>query len=152
MSYIYKALQQAELENAGVSALQDREQATPVMDQVVREENYWLEQVPTVRPVIRAENRMVTLSDGESLGDEKFRLLRARLLYLQDRAALKKIVITSAVPGEGKTTVASNLAISLARHTAQRVLLLEGDLRQPQLANTFGLPSLCGLREWFGGE
>jgi capsular exopolysaccharide synthesis family protein len=152
MSYIYKALQQAELENAGVSALQDREQATPDLVQLVGEENYWLEQVPTVKPVIRAENRMVTLSDDESLGDEKFRLLRARLLHLQDRAELKKIVITSAVPGEGKTTVASNLAISLARHTAQRVLLLEGDLRQPQLANKFGLPDLRGVSEWFEGE
>jgi capsular exopolysaccharide synthesis family protein len=152
MSYIYRALQQAELENAGTSALQDPAQATPDLFQLVGDENDWLEQVPTVKPVIRAENRMVTLNDSESLGDEKFRVLRARLLHLQDRAELKKIVITSAVPGEGKTTVASNLAISLARHTAQKVLLLEGDLRQPQLANKFGLPDLRGISEWFEGK
>ena len=43
--------------------------------------------------------------------------------------------------------VAGAGAISLARHTSQKVLLLEGDLRQPELASTFGLPSLRGLGE-----
>ena len=152
MSHIYKALRQAEIENAGASAVQDRTQPDSDLFQVLEDENAWLQQAPTIEPVTCAEHRMVTITDRESLGDEKFRLLGARLLHLQNRTELQTIVITSAVAGEGKTTVASNLAISLARHTSQKVLLLEGDLRQPELANTFGLPSLCGLREWFGGE
>jgi protein-tyrosine kinase len=62
------------------------------------------------------------------------------------------VVITSGSPAEGKTMVAANLAISLARHSSQKVLLLEGDLRSPALASRFGLPELAGMREWFEGE
>ena len=152
MSHIYKALQQAEIENAGGSAVQDRAQPDSDLFQVLEDENSWLQQAPTIEPVTCSEHRMVTITDRESLGDEKFRLLGTRLLHLQNRAELQTIVITSAVAGEGKTTVASNLAISLARHTSQKVLLFEGDLRQPELANTFGLPGLRGLREWFERE
>jgi len=152
MSHVYKALQQAELENTGASELTDATQLTPNMLQVAPEEHSWLEHVPSLRPVPLAESRVVTISDGNSLGAEKFRLLRTRLRHLQDRSELKKIVITSGGPGEGKTTVASNLAISLAGHTSQKVLLLEGDLRHPALAGKFGLRGLRGLREWFGTE
>jgi capsular exopolysaccharide synthesis family protein len=152
MSNIYKALQQAELENTGTSELTDATQLAPNLLQVVPDEHSWLEHVPSVRPVPLAENRIVTISDCDSLGAEKFRLLRTRLRHLQDRSELKKIVITSGAPGEGKTTVASNLAISLARHTSQKVLLLEGDLRHPALAGKFGLRGLRGLREWFDAE
>lgn len=152
MSHIYKALQQAELENTGTSELTDTTQLAPNLMQVVPDEHSWLEHVPSVRPVPLADDRVVTISDGDGLGAEKFRLLRARLRQLQERGELKKIVITSGGPGEGKTTVAANLAISLARHTSQKVLLLEGDLRHPALAGKFGLRGLRGLREWFDAE
>jgi capsular exopolysaccharide synthesis family protein len=152
MSQIFRALQQAELENDGSTEFVDRPELRPDLLQVVADENSWLEHVPFVKAGSRAEDRLVTITDRESMGGEKFRVLRTRLLHLQDRTELKKLVITSAVPGEGKTTVASNLAISLARHSSQKVILLEGDLRQPALANRFGLPDLRGLREWFEGE
>jgi capsular exopolysaccharide synthesis family protein len=152
MSHIFRALQQAELENDGSTEFVDRTELRPDLLQVVADENSWLEHVPFVKAESRAEDRLVTITDRESMGGEKFRVLRTRLLHLQDRTELKKLVITSAVPGEGKTTVASNLAISLARHSSQKVILLEGDLRQPALAKRFGLPDLRGLREWFEGE
>src|SRR5437868_1028970 len=115
MSYIFKALQQAELEATGSSGFADCAEIRPDLLRVVADENSWLEHLPCVKAGSHAEDRLVTLTDRESLGDEKFRVLRARLLQLQNRAELKKIVITSAVPGDGKTTVAANLAISLAR-------------------------------------
>ena len=152
MSHIFKALQQAELENDGSNGFADRTELRHDLLQVVADEDSWLEHVPCVKPRSSVEDRLVTITDRESLGDEKFRVLRARLLHLQDRKELKKIVITSAVPGEGKTTVASNLAISLARHTSQKIILVEGDLRQPALAKRFGLPDLRGIHEWFEGD
>ena len=96
----------------------------------------------------RDEHRMVTLTDVDCLGAQKFRLLRARLRHLREKAPLKRIVVTGGVPDDGKTVVASNLAMSLAHHNSQRVLLLEGDLRQPAASAQFGLHGLRGLNEW----
>ena len=153
MSIVYKALQQAEAEVAGIDPIQ---QGVPFSPESLHEtsiespnENLWLEQAKVVKPVGNDEKRMVTITDQESLGTEKFRLLRTRLCQLQNGSNLKKLVITSGAPGEGKTTVAANLAISLARHTSQKVLLLEGDRRNPAVAPKFGLQALEGLGEWF---
>ena len=75
----------------------------------------------------------------ESLAAEKFRFLGIRLRYLQQKRPLKCIVITSSVAGEGKSTIAGNLACALAGGKQEKILLLEGDLRRPSLAQQFGL-------------
>jgi len=61
------------------------------------------------------------------------------------------IGVVSAVPGEGKTTVALGLAAALARTNAHRVLLLEADLRQPSLEQYLGLPRVSGVSDWLSG-
>ena len=71
---------------------------------------------------------------------------------LQQNRPLKKVLVTSTIPEEGKSLVAANLAGVLARRKKQRVLLIEGDLRRPTLAQQFGLESLKGLSEWLQGE
>jgi len=152
MSIVYKALQQAEMENTGIDAIKEDESFAPELVQATTNENLWLEHTKVVKPVGSDEKRMVTITDPESLATEKFRLLRTRLCHLQNGTSLKKVVITSGAPAEGKTTVATNLAISLARHTSQRVLLLEGDLRHPAVAFKLGLEILPGLRDWFDGQ
>jgi capsular exopolysaccharide synthesis family protein len=60
---------------------------------------------------------------------------------------LKKILVTSTIPEEGKSLVSANVAGVLARRK-QRVLLIEGDMRRPVLAQQFGLGRLAGLAEW----
>src|ERR1700674_3383961 len=152
MSILYKALQQAEMENAGAPALGSGTPFNPALFEVAQDENSWQDHVPAVTPVANAENRIVTITDRDSLGGEKFCVLRARLRHLQDHGNLKKVVITSGAAAEGKTTVAANLAISLACHTPQKVLLLEGDLRHPALASKLGIGDLPGLREWFESQ
>jgi len=156
MGIVYKALQQAEIENPRTPALDSSTPFNPelfeVGQEVAQDENSWRDHAPALRPIAKAENRIVTIADRDSLGAEKFRVLRTRLRHLQDRGNLKKVVITSGAAGEGKTTVAANLAISLARHTSQKVLLLEGDLRHPALAGKLGLRDLQGLREWFESQ
>jgi protein-tyrosine kinase len=149
MSIVYKALQQAEMENPGLDAIKGDEPFAPDLLQATSNENLWLEHTKVVKPVASDEKRMVTITDLDSLATEKFRLLRTRLCHLQNGSSLKKVVITSGAPAEGKTTVAANLAVSLARHTSQKVLLLEGDLRHPAVTSKLGLGELQGLREWF---
>lgn len=75
---------------------------------------------------------------------EAYRLLRTNLQFLDLDTRPKSIVITSAVPGEGKTSTATNLAIALAQ-TGQRVLLVDADLRRPRAAKLLGLERSVGL-------
>jgi len=92
------------------------------------------------------QNRLVCLSDDESPAAEAFRLLGVRLRNLRRDRPLKKILITSTVPQEGKSVVAANLACTLAMTTHQKVLLVDGDLRRPSLSGKFGIgrnPGLC---------
>src|SRR5580704_4164691 len=96
-------------------------------------------------------SRLVCLTDQASLAAEKFRFLGVRLRQLSQTRSLKKVLITSTIPEEGKTTVSANLAISLAQRRPQKVLLLEGDLRRPALSSRFGLRQLPGLSEWLQG-
>jgi capsular exopolysaccharide synthesis family protein len=94
-------------------------------------------------------SRLVTLTDPQSLGAEKFRALVARLESLREKRELKSLQITSAVINEGKSVVAANLAITLAKHFGYKVLLVEGDLHRPTLTTLLGLSSLEGINQWW---
>jgi capsular exopolysaccharide synthesis family protein len=102
--------------------------------------------------LVPPNSRVVTLTEKESLAAEKFRFLGVRLRQLQQSRPLKKVLITSTIPEEGKSMVSANLAVTLARKKQQKVLLLEGDLRRPVLASQFGLGKLAGLSEWLQGD
>jgi capsular exopolysaccharide synthesis family protein len=99
-----------------------------------------------------ADSKLVVLSKEESLAAEKFRFLAVRLRQLRQSRAVKKILITSSIPQEGKSTVSANLACTLARRKQHKTLLLEGDLRRPTVAQRFGLGPVPGLSEWLRGE
>jgi succinoglycan biosynthesis transport protein ExoP len=73
------------------------------------------------------------------------------LLHFAKQEMVRVLLVTSAIPGEGKTTLASHLAISFAR-AGRKTLLLDGDLRRPALANLFSLPPEPGLRELLRSE
>ena len=77
---------------------------------------------------------MVSMSNEHSLAAEKFRFLTVRLRYIQQRTGLKKVLVTSTIAEEGKSFVATNLAVTLARKQMQKVLLIEGELRRPSAA------------------
>jgi capsular exopolysaccharide synthesis family protein len=99
-----------------------------------------------------SESRLVSLTDKESPTAESFRLLGVRLRDLRRTRSLKKMLITSTVPREGKSTVAANLACTLARKTGERTLLLEGDVRRPSQSQMLNLGSRPGLCELIQGK
>jgi capsular exopolysaccharide synthesis family protein len=111
-----------------------------------------LERCPVLQVSIPQDTRLVAVGKEESLGAEKFRFLAVRLRHLRQSRPLRKILITSTIPQEGKSTVAANLACTLARRRQQKTLLLEGDLRRPTLAARFGLGRIPGLCEWLSGQ
>jgi capsular exopolysaccharide synthesis family protein len=102
---------------------------------------------PSLEVVPATTSRLVFMTEPDSLAAEKFRFLGVRLRQLQQSRPLKKVLVTSTIPEEGKSTVSANLAGVLARRK-QSVLLIEGDLRRPTLAQQFGLGRLAGLGEW----
>ena len=111
-----------------------------------------LARCPVLQVSIPQDTRLIVVGKEESLGAEKFRFLAVRLRQLRQSRPLKKILITSTIPQEGKSTVAANLACTLARRKQQKTLLLEGDLRRPTLAARFGLGRIPGLCEWLSGQ
>src|SRR5271169_1568451 len=93
------------------------------------------------------EERLVSINDPGSFGAETLRTLAARLRQAQKRHPIKKLLVTSAVPGEGKTVVSANLSITLALHQ-KRVLLIDGDLRSSSLSRWFDIVDDSFLSTW----
>jgi len=154
MSRVYEALRQSELDNGVSSTLFDPDtflasstSAAPLVQEPTTGMPW--DQIKSLLPAVREESRVVTLTESNSLGAEKFRLLRTRLRNLRERRQLQKLVVTSAVPNEGKTLVAMNLAVCLAKHTDEKILLLEGDLRKPMLGEHLGIKALPGVGQWW---
>lgn len=98
------------------------------------------------------ESRVVALTDPNSLGAEKFRALVTRLDDLRKQRELKSFQVTSSVINEGKTLVAGNVAVTLAKYSGAKTLLIEGDLHRPTLAALLGLSELLGLGQWWSGQ
>ena len=83
---------------------------------------------------------------------EQFRSLRSRMQEFRDLNPLKSILISSGLPQEGKSYIATNLAISFARHKNNRVLLIDGDMRRSSLHQVLGAPDKPGLTEYLAGK
>ena len=98
------------------------------------------------------DNKLVSLTQKDSLAAEKFRFLAVRLRQLQQVRPLKKVLITSTISEEGKTLISANLACTLARRKQQKTLLIEGDLRRPGLSRQFGLGMIPGMCEYLQGS
>jgi capsular exopolysaccharide synthesis family protein len=98
------------------------------------------------------QSRLPCLTDSGSPAAEAIRLLGVRLRNLRRDRSLKKVLITSTIPKEGKSTVAANLACTLALRTQKRTLVLEGDLRHPSLSQMFGIGRNPGICECLEGE
>ncbi len=97
-------------------------------------------------PVSRALGRESSESDRGFAELEPFRMLRTRLRYFNVDRNLRSLLVTSATPGEGKSTIASNLAMSSAT-SGIKTILIEADFHQPVLAERTGLAYLPGLSE-----
>jgi capsular exopolysaccharide synthesis family protein len=101
----------------------------------------------STRVLVPSLSKLLCMKDEERLVAEKFRFLGVRLRHLQQKRPFKRLLITSSVPEEGKSTIAANLACTLARRKQQKVLLLDGDFRRPTLEQQLGLGKLPGLHE-----
>jgi capsular exopolysaccharide synthesis family protein len=111
-----------------------------------------LDNVEATEFKVTPESRLVVIEKPRSLAADQFRLLRLRLRELWMVDNLKTLLLTSALPGEGKTTTALNLAISLSERGKHKVILLEGDFRKPSLTKELGLQTWPALVDCLHGE
>ncbi|BDI21645.1 polysaccharide biosynthesis tyrosine autokinase [Herbiconiux sp. L3-i23] len=94
---------------------------------------------------------LVALTNPRSVRAEAFRTLRTNLQFLDISRGTRTIVITSAREGEGKTTTATNLAITVA-DTGNSTLLIDADLRRPRVSNYLGIDGGIGLTDVLIGD
>lgn len=100
-----------------------------------------------------AEDEPLLTVDASTWGHraESYRQLRTHLKFTNVDGGTQTVVVTSAVPGEGKTTTATNLAVMIAESGA-RVLIVDADLRRPRVAKTLGVEGAVGLSTILSGQ
>lgn len=85
-------------------------------------------------------------------GAEQFRTLRSRLYQSRRSQSLRSLLVTSSVPGEGKTFVTVNLAQAIVRQPDRRAIIIDADLRCPRVHTLLGAPMTPGLTDYLRGE
>jgi protein-tyrosine kinase len=96
--------------------------------------------------------RVSLAGDSGKIVAERFRTLRSRLYQIAGTRTLKRLLITSSLPAEGKTFVATHLVRSIIRQADRRVLMIDADLRAPRLHTALGAPSTPGLSDYLRGQ
>ena len=155
MSRIYEALERAENERK-VDARPEQE--APVQTAVIPppadgprlRPGEVFEQIVR-RPWSPVFSALPTLADSGAVV-EQFRGLRSSIYQIRDQIPLKTILISSGMPADGKTFVATNLAISLARNSERPVLLIDADLRRPAVHSLLGTSESPGLGQFLTGN
>jgi exopolysaccharide/PEP-CTERM locus tyrosine autokinase len=93
------------------------------------------------------DENLVAFLKPESFEAEQFKMLRTNLLFPISGKSPQSIMVTSAVPGEGKSFVSANLAVSIALGINEHVLLIDCDIRRPRVHNQFGFVAAPGLSD-----
>src|SRR5215471_10017950 len=168
MSRIFEALSRSESERLGTTL--DLASAAELLQTAEMQQSFGLQEITpvVVAPAPLAEpaetqsfkklsltplpgSRVVCLTQQGSLGAEKLRLLALRLKNQREKRKLKKVLITSTMPSEGKSLMAANLAVTLSRSKHLKTLLIECDLRRPTLAQVLLGRPIPGLSEYLQG-
>jgi capsular exopolysaccharide synthesis family protein len=104
-------------------------------------------EIPTETVEVHAEIRLVAHTDPLGPTADRLRYLRLRLNQLWDAEKLRRLLITSPQPHDGKSTFALNLAITLSEEGRRSVLLIEGDLHRPMVSEYLDLARRPGVAE-----
>jgi Mrp family chromosome partitioning ATPase len=129
-------------------------EATEFRGSVESKKAFELDKVRSVMVQPPLTSRLVAWTTPNSLGAEKFRALAVRLDDMRRHHQLNSLQVTSSVINEGKSFVAANLAVTLAKYSGSKTLLIEGDLHRPtwsgrnQDLSRF-LVRLAGSALWF---
>jgi protein-tyrosine kinase len=101
---------------------------------------------------LTVDPHLAAITGSDVLASERYRTLAVRVLNMAARQKLKSLLVSSADEGEGKSTVATNLAWVMAKPGERRVLLLDADLRYPSVCRGLGLEAHCGWLDLIEGS
>jgi capsular exopolysaccharide synthesis family protein len=104
-------------------------------------------ELPTEEVLLPSESRLVYHTDPRSRAADQFRLLRMHLYELSTTRKVKKLLITSPLAGDGKSTIAMNLGTALSERGKRTVLVLEADFHHSSLTDDLGLHPGPGLAQ-----
>lgn len=154
MSRIHEALQRAYRERGTLPVAEDHQAAEPPITPApemprTSRADFALENIAR-HPWKPLKASFPTLVD-HGAGVEQFRRLRSHVYQAHAEAPLKTILIASGMPSEGKSFVAANLAMSMARNSVNNILLIDGDLRRPTLHDLLGATNTPGLSDYLEG-
>jgi Mrp family chromosome partitioning ATPase len=155
MEHIEKALARAREMRASQEFLQQAPLAAP--PPALRPSPHGVAPDYTVTPVVgsdprRANRERLVASDVNHPIADKYRLLRAQVLQRMKKANITTLTVTSARAGDGASTTAANLAISIALDVNQTVLLVDLNLREPSLHRKFGFEPARGIEDYLRHE
>lgn len=100
----------------------------------------------------RGRSLRVLRAHMNALGAEQFRVLAGRVVQAREKKGARVLAVTSSLSGEGKTTVALGLAVTLARDYLEETILIDGDMRNPEVSSRFGLQDEKGMIDVLAGE
>ena len=101
----------------------------------------------------RIDSHLITYHDPTGVEAEIFKILRTNILFPKTGRPPRTIMVTSAIPGDGKSFVAANLAISITHGIEEHVLLIDCDMRRSAIHSRFGLPDdTPGLSDYLAGK
>jgi len=155
MSRIHEALKRAENERqtdsrSGPAVGVETVPVPTAADSEARADSTFFDHIGR-QPWTPSQPHLPTLADSGT-AVEQFRSLRSSLYQIRDQVPLKTIVISSGMPNEGKTFVAANLAISLARNDQRPILLVDADLRRSSIHSLLGACESPGLIQYLSGS
>ena len=146
MGKIYDALEKAEQEKKPTV-----ESSKGSVVDFYKDKNQKKDALDLMQPMAIKENvnrNLVTYLNPQSLESEMFKILRGNILFPAKGKPPRSILVTSALPGEGKSFVSTNLAVSIAQNINEHVLLVDGDIRKPSVHKYLGFDETPGLAEY----
>lgn len=149
MLRIQKAVLKAKGEQESQAALQS---ADPGNSQSPLEKlRYTVTRVDETHPDKLADNRIIAAFNNNA-NSQTFRTLRTQVIQKMRENNWRSLAITSPSEGEGKSLIAANLAVAIAMEVNQTVLLVDLDLKNPSLADLFGVIAQRGFRDFLRGD
>lgn len=130
----------------------EREQARAPFQEFTRAGSIVAPRVGHARLAPTEDGKIVGSGHMNAVSLEQYRRLATALVEAQAQRGVKSVLVSSALPREGKTLTASNLALTLSESYARRVLLIDADLRRPSVHTLFRLPNTGGLSEGLRAE
>lgn len=149
MGKMHEALQKA---RAGRDEAPVTPQGAPSADELARGPAPGSWSVPRTRELSGdLDPHLVPLRDPRSPVAEQYRALRTNILALQQDDPIEVMLVTSAVPNEGKSVSSVNLACVFAEETDRKVVLVDADMRKPDVHKLLGVDNQRGLSDYLSG-